>query len=89
MPANPRHAMIHAAEVPEARDAPVQYFQSIIAVLLAVSGALLFQVRFFDNNRTERSTQHKGCRHIPVCRSLAGIECRTWCSARRRSAAVV
>jgi hypothetical protein len=30
-----------------ARDVPVQYFQSIITVLLAVAGALLFQVRFF------------------------------------------
>ena len=49
--------MIHAAELPEARDVPIQYFQSIIAVLLAVSGALLFQVRFFDNDRTERGSQ--------------------------------
>lgn len=29
---------------------PVQYFQSIIAVELAVAGALLFQVRFFDRD---------------------------------------
>jgi hypothetical protein len=49
--------MMHAADLPEARDVPVQYFQSIIAVLLAVSGALLFQVRFFDNDRTEPGSQ--------------------------------
>lgn len=30
---------------------PVQYFQSIIAVELAIAGALLFQVRFFDKDR--------------------------------------
>jgi hypothetical protein len=31
---------------------PVQYFQSIIAIQLAVAGALLFQVRFFDTSNT-------------------------------------
>jgi glucose-6-phosphate-specific signal transduction histidine kinase len=30
-------------------DAPVQYFQSIIAIELAVTGALLWQIRFFDS----------------------------------------
>jgi hypothetical protein len=29
---------------------PVQYFQAIIAIQVAVAGALLFQVRFFDNS---------------------------------------
>jgi hypothetical protein len=29
---------------------PVQYFQSIIATQVVVAGALLFQVRFFDNS---------------------------------------
>ena len=29
-------------------DIPVQYYQSVIAIELAVTGALLFQVRFFD-----------------------------------------
>jgi glucose-6-phosphate-specific signal transduction histidine kinase len=33
---------------------PVQYFQSIIAIQLAVTGALLFQVRFFDTKNTDR-----------------------------------
>ena len=32
---------------------PVQYFQSIIAIQLAVTGALLFQVRFFDISNTK------------------------------------
>ena len=31
---------------------PVQYFQSVIAIELAVAGALLFQVHYFDRNRT-------------------------------------
>jgi hypothetical protein len=40
-----------------ARDVPVQYFQSIITVLLAVAGALLFQVRFFDLTHSERTKE--------------------------------
>ena len=36
---------------------PVQYFQSIIAIQLAVAGALLFQVRFFDNWNTKSGPQ--------------------------------
>jgi len=36
---------------------PVQYFQSIIAIQLAVAGALLFQVRFFDNSNTKSGPQ--------------------------------
>jgi hypothetical protein len=31
-------------------DVPVQYFQSVIAVETAVTGVLLFQIRFFDTN---------------------------------------
>ena len=40
-----------------ARDVPVQYFQSIITVLLAVAGALLFQVRFFELTNRERTKE--------------------------------
>jgi hypothetical protein len=40
-----------------ARDVPVQYFQSIITVLLAVAGALLFQVRFFELTHSERTKE--------------------------------
>jgi hypothetical protein len=36
---------------------PPQYFQSIIAVQVAVAGALLFQVRFFDNSNKKSSRQ--------------------------------
>src|SRR6516165_11636333 len=36
---------------------PVQYFQSIIAIELAVTGALLFQVRFFDTSNTKTGPQ--------------------------------
>jgi hypothetical protein len=35
-------------------DVPVQYFQSIIAIELAVTGALLWQIRFFESNATRR-----------------------------------
>ncbi|MBV8965242.1 MAG: hypothetical protein JO191_03595, partial [Mycobacteriaceae bacterium] len=34
-----------------------QYFQSIIAIQLAVIGALLFQVRFFDTSNTKTGQQ--------------------------------
>ena len=36
---------------------PVQYFQSIIALQLAVAGALLFQVRFFDPSNDKSGPQ--------------------------------
>lgn len=37
-------------------DVPVQYYQSVIAIELAVAGALLFQIRFFaPRNRTDSS----------------------------------
>jgi hypothetical protein len=35
-------------------DVPVQYYQSIIAIELAVTGALLWQIRFFEPRRAER-----------------------------------
>jgi heme/copper-type cytochrome/quinol oxidase subunit 4 len=35
-------------------DVPVQYFQSVIAIELAVSGALLWQMHFFDSNTSRR-----------------------------------
>jgi hypothetical protein len=35
-------------------DVPVQYFQSVIAVELAVAGTLLWQIRFFDSDRQAR-----------------------------------
>jgi hypothetical protein len=35
-------------------DVPVQYFQSVIAIELAVTGALLWQIKFFDSKGTAR-----------------------------------
>jgi hypothetical protein len=35
-------------------DVPVQYFQSVIAIELAVAGALLWQMRFFESGDTAR-----------------------------------
>jgi hypothetical protein len=35
-------------------DVPVQYFQSVIAIELAVTGALLWQIRYFESKRTSR-----------------------------------
>ena len=39
-------------------EVPVQYFQSVIAIELAVAGALLWQVHFFDSSATTREEQH-------------------------------
>jgi hypothetical protein len=36
-------------------DVPVQYYQSVIAVELAIAGALLFQIRFFAPRGTTAS----------------------------------
>lgn len=36
-------------------DVPVQYFQSVIAIELAVTGALLWQIRFFDSKSGARA----------------------------------
>ena len=35
-------------------DVPVQYFQSVIAIELAVAGALLWQMRFFESSTARR-----------------------------------
>ena len=39
-------------------DVPVQYFQSVIAIELAVAGALLWQVRFFESSSTAEHREH-------------------------------
>jgi hypothetical protein len=36
-------------------DVPVQFFQSVIAIELAVTGALLWQIRFFDSKTGARA----------------------------------
>src|SRR4029453_13019306 len=35
-------------------DVPVQYFQSVIAIEVAVAGALLWQMRFFESSSAPR-----------------------------------
>jgi glucose-6-phosphate-specific signal transduction histidine kinase len=41
-------------------DVPVQFFQSVIAMELAVAGALLWQIRFFDSgDRARRASAHQ------------------------------
>ena len=42
-------------------DVPVQYFQSVIAIELAVAGALLWQIRFFDSSSARRPDRE----HLP------------------------
>jgi heme/copper-type cytochrome/quinol oxidase subunit 4 len=37
---------------------PVQFFQSIIAFELAVAGALLWQMRFFESSAAQRESDH-------------------------------
>jgi hypothetical protein len=38
-------------------DVPVQYFQSVIAIELAVSGALFWQMRFFESSTARREVE--------------------------------
>jgi len=40
-------------------DVPVQYFQSVIAIELAVSGALLWQMRFFESGDRARRDRER------------------------------
>jgi hypothetical protein len=48
---SPSHRLVHTRPT---LDVPVQYFQSIIAIELAVAGALLWQIRYFETSSTER-----------------------------------
>jgi hypothetical protein len=48
-------------------DVPVQYFQSVIAIEVAVTGALLWQIRFFDT-KAER-----GDERLPDARLRLGL----------------
>jgi hypothetical protein len=38
-------------------DVPVQFFQSVIAIEIAVTGALLWQIRFFESRDARRREQ--------------------------------
>ena len=48
-PPNPRPTRAHGR--------PVQYFQSVIAIELAVSGALMWQIRFFESSAAQRKVE--------------------------------
>jgi hypothetical protein len=50
-------------------DVPVQYFQSVIAIELAVAGALLWQIRFFESSSTAR----RDGEHLPDPRLRLGL----------------
>jgi glucose-6-phosphate-specific signal transduction histidine kinase len=48
-------------------DVPVQFFQSVIAVELAVTGALLWQMRFFESRNSRQNE------HLPDSRLRLGL----------------
>jgi hypothetical protein len=52
---DPGHALVvHRSRPAVIVDVPVQYFQSVIATEVAVTGVLLFQIRFFDTGDDQR-----------------------------------
>jgi hypothetical protein len=50
-------------------DVPVQFFQSVIAIEVAVTGALLWQIRFFEPG--DRARRESG--HVPDSRLRLGL----------------
>jgi peptidoglycan/LPS O-acetylase OafA/YrhL len=50
-------------------EVPVQYFQSVIAIELAVAGALLWQMRFFES----RGTKRRDSEQLPDSRLRLGL----------------
>jgi hypothetical protein len=50
-------------------DVPVQFFQSVIAIELAVTGALLWQIRFFESGGAKR----RGSDPLPDARLRLGL----------------
>jgi heme/copper-type cytochrome/quinol oxidase subunit 4 len=50
-------------------DVPVQYFQSVIAIELAVAGALLWQIRFFQSGDEARRANQR----LPDSRLRLGL----------------
>src|SRR5262245_59057449 len=51
---------------------PPQYFQSIVAIELAVTGALLWQIRYFDHESRDRDQAHRALPH-PLVRLLVAV----------------
>jgi glucose-6-phosphate-specific signal transduction histidine kinase len=53
---DPAHALVaHRSRAAVIVDVPVQYYQSVIATEVAVTGVLLFQIRFFDTRNDQRN----------------------------------
>jgi hypothetical protein len=50
-------------------DVPVQFFQSVIAIELAVTGALLWQIRYFET----RDTTQQDSKRVPDARLRLGL----------------
>jgi hypothetical protein len=50
-------------------EVPVQFFQSVIAIELAVTGALLWQIRYFESNDSRR----RGSEPLPDSRLRLGL----------------
>jgi hypothetical protein len=50
-------------------DVPVQFFQSVIAIELAVTGALLWQMRFFESTDAKRRENER----LPDARLRLGL----------------
>ena len=50
-------------------EVPVQFFQSVIAIEVAVTGALLWQIRFFES----RDAQRREHEHLPDARLRLGL----------------
>jgi len=62
-------ACLAARHTDPAVDVPVQYFQSVIAIELAVAGALLWQIHFFDSKTSVRQED----RELPDARLRVGM----------------
>lgn len=51
-------------------EVPVQFFQSVVGIELAITGALLFQIRFFE---PATIASERGSRPAPVFRLLVAV----------------
>jgi hypothetical protein len=61
--------LFRIVSIPLIVDVPVQFFQSVIAIELAVTGALLWQMRFFESREANRQ-ESKG---LPDSRLRLGL----------------
>jgi hypothetical protein len=65
----PKSTYVRVVHADPAVDVPVQYFQSVIAIELAVAGALLWRIRFFESSSTAR----RDGEHLPDARLRLGL----------------